>query len=98
MSMVPPRPTPSTIGGQGFEPARETVSTTACDDARPALSRLEHGERRHVLGAAALGHHGDLDLVAGHDGGVHDAGVLSVVLARAWAGWAAIDLRKKPSA
>ena len=28
--MVPPMPTPTITGGQGFDPARETVSTTAC--------------------------------------------------------------------
>ena len=42
------------------------------DHARPALRRLEHVERAHVLGAAALGHHREADLVARHDARVDD--------------------------
>src|SRR5665647_443965 len=40
--------------------------------AGPTLRRLEHVEAAHVLGAAALGHHSDADLVPRHDARVDD--------------------------
>ena len=94
MSMVPPMPTPMTTGGQGLEPARETVSTTAstmpCQPCEGlSMLRLDMFSAPPPLAI--------IQISTASPGTISvwiTAGVLSLVLRRACAGSSAIDLRR----
>jgi hypothetical protein len=58
-SMVPPMPTPTITGGQGFGPALLTVSVTKSRDAFHSVPGGKHPDRAHVLAAEALGGDGE---------------------------------------
>ena len=74
MSLVPPRPTPITIGGQGLEPARMHASAMKSTICSLVAAGGEHLHRAHILRAEALGRDRDLDLIPRHDRGVEHAG------------------------
>ncbi len=97
MSMVPPMPTPSTIGGQGLAPARETVSSTACTMPGQPCEGLSMLSDDMFSAPPPLAIIQSSTRSPGTMLVCSTQGVLSVVLRRAWAGSAAMDLRRKPS-
>lgn len=75
-SIVPPMPTPTTIGGHGFEPGLVRCFEHKVNHTAESLRRLKHAERAHVLAAKALWRKGDMQLVTlyniivNHRGGI----------------------------
>ncbi len=92
--MVPPMPTPITTGGQGFEPARLTVSTTAwlmpaqpCDGLSMLRLLMFSAPPPLAIITRRTLSPGTMEVWM-------IAGVLSLVLRRACAGSSAADLRR----
>ena len=76
-------PTPMISGGQGLPPDSSTVRRTNSMIGVLAGAGQEVGEAAHVLAAAALGQHLEVQLVAGDDVVVDDGGrVVAGVVAR----------------